>query len=227
VTQAITLYGADTGNCLRAAIALEEAGLAYIAKPVDLAKGEQREPPLLAVNPEGKVPVLVDHSADGPPFILTQSNAIVFHAAAAAPGRRLLPDSRLDRARVLERYFHFLTDAIAPSHAGFFLRLRQQTVAAHLIDEHVLARLAAAGRFVAGRPYMAGDRFSIADIAAFTILLPFLPQLNGRTDRPLIDWHERIAARPAVQRGLGAFRSTGTGPADRVRPQHTPRGAKL
>ena len=72
----LELCGAQTGNCIRAAIALEEAGLSYTPKLVDLSSGAQRGVDHLALNPAGKVPVLVENEEDREPFILTQSNAI-------------------------------------------------------------------------------------------------------------------------------------------------------
>ena len=115
------LYGAPTGNCIRAAIALEEAGLPYTVRSVDLANGEHRSAAYLALNPAGKVPVLVESQENGPPVVITQSNAIILYAAERAPGR-LLPDDSLARSVVYERFFFFVTDVIAVSHAAFFLR---------------------------------------------------------------------------------------------------------
>ena len=99
----LELYGAQTGNCIRAAIALEEAGLSYTPKLVDLSSGAQRGVDHLALNPAGKVPVLVEKEEDREPFILTQSNAIILYAAGKAAGR--LPENDRDRAIVFERFF--------------------------------------------------------------------------------------------------------------------------
>jgi GST-like protein len=78
----IDLYLAPTANGLRAAVALEEAGLSYRAHMVDLGKGEQRSPEFLKLNPAGLIPVIVDD--DGPggnPLTLSQSGAIVLYSA--------------------------------------------------------------------------------------------------------------------------------------------------
>ena len=77
----LKLYGAQTGNCIRAAIALEEAGLSYTPKLVDLSSGAHQGVDHLARNPLGKVPVLVEKEEGREPFILTQSNAIILYAA--------------------------------------------------------------------------------------------------------------------------------------------------
>ena len=118
----LELYGAQTGNCIRAAVALEEAGLSYTPnKLVDLPSGAHKGVDHLALNPAGKVPVLVENEEDREPFILTQSNAIILYAAGKAAGR-LLPENDRDRAIVFERFFFFVTDVIVVSHAAFSLR---------------------------------------------------------------------------------------------------------
>ena len=99
----LELYGAQTGNCIRAAIALEEAGLSYMPKLVDLSSGAHQGVDRLALNPLGKVPVLVEKEEDRDPFILTQSNAIILYAARESAGL-LLPENDRDRAIVLERF---------------------------------------------------------------------------------------------------------------------------
>ena len=88
----LELYGAQTGNCIRAAIALEEVGLSYTPKFVDLSSGAHQGADYLALNPLGKVPVLVQKEEGREPFILTQSNAIIRHAAGKVAGR-LLPET--------------------------------------------------------------------------------------------------------------------------------------
>ncbi|MGH8375728.1 MAG: glutathione S-transferase N-terminal domain-containing protein, partial [Pseudomonas sp.] len=70
----LQLYGANTGNSLRAAIALEEAGIAYTARRLDLYAQEHRGPAFLALNPAGKVPTLIDFGKT-PALIINQSNA--------------------------------------------------------------------------------------------------------------------------------------------------------
>jgi len=81
----IELFGDATGNSIRAAIALEESGLAYQPRKVTLARGEQRTAEYLRLNPTGRVPALVD--SDGPGgerLVLTQSNAIMLYIAEKA-----------------------------------------------------------------------------------------------------------------------------------------------
>jgi GSH-dependent disulfide-bond oxidoreductase len=202
----LELYGARTGNCRRAAISLEEAGLAYRVRPVDLSDGAQRSPAHLALNPAGKVPVLVARSTTGEPdFVLTQSNAIAFYAEERAPGRLLPPAGSFARARALEAFFYFTTDVIALNGAAFFLGSQKLQQAADQLTERYLGALRDCERFVSEAGFMGGDRFSIADIAAYTIITAVRSQLPWDRSTRLAAWLERIGERPAVQRGMTAF----------------------
>ncbi|MCW6509638.1 glutathione S-transferase family protein [Lichenifustis flavocetrariae] len=200
----LELHGAQTGNCFRAAIALEEAGLSYTPRIVDLSIGEHLRGEHLALNPAGKVPVLVEKEEGLEPFILTQSNAIILYAAGKAPGR-LLPGSDRDRSICLERFFFFVTDVIAVSHAAFSLRATSAQQGQKILADRALATLETAERYVAHDEFMAGETFSAADIAAFTIARSMEMDLPWPKLPSLRKWFERIEGRPAVKRGLEAF----------------------
>jgi GSH-dependent disulfide-bond oxidoreductase len=203
----LELYGANTGNSFRAAIALYEAGLPFIPRIVDLRGGEHRLPAFLALNPAAKVPVLVDRIQPGAPFVLTQSNAIMFHAAGRASQSCLLPEDELNRARALERFFFFVTDVIAVSGAAFSLGRQGHKEAADALEQGLTKHIEASERFLTAGPYMAGDHYSLADVAGFTITRAYQRHLDWRPDRELVRWFDRVGSRPAVQRGLGAFGS--------------------
>jgi GSH-dependent disulfide-bond oxidoreductase len=202
----LELHGARTGNCLRAAVGLEEAGLAYTVRHVGLAQGEQRSVAHLALNPAGKVPVLVVRPAgDTSEFVLTQSSAILFYAADNAPGRLLPHDVGFDRVRALEAYFYFTSDIIALNGSAFILQGQGFAEAATHLTERYLAALEASERFISAQGFMGGGRFSIADIAAYTLVFAVSAKVPwGRMPR-LAGWFARIAQRPAVQRGMAAF----------------------
>src|SRR5258705_6159698 len=117
----VELYGAKTGNCLRVSVALEEAEIPYIVRKLDLRRSEHRTPEHLSRNPVGKVPTLVERFRDGRVLTLSQSNAILMYAPEGSPPR-LLPSDTAERALVLERFFYFVTDVIAMSHAAFATR---------------------------------------------------------------------------------------------------------
>lgn len=199
----IELYGANTGNSLRAAIALEEAGIVYTARKLDLLAHEQRDAPFKTLNPAGKVPTLVDYTVS-PALVINQSNAIIQYADAKVPGQLapILPGP--ETVRVFDRYFFFVTDVIAPSHAAFFLRQAGLNDAAKAIEARVIEQLIFAESFLTGE-FMAGDRFSMADISAFTIAASVRDRLDWTRHPRLLQWFHAIEARPAVQRGLSTF----------------------
>ncbi|KAB0496269.1 glutathione S-transferase family protein [Pseudomonas vancouverensis] len=206
MSDALELYGANTGNSLRAAIALEEAAIAYTARRLDLRAREHDDPVYLALNPTGKVPTLVDHAYD-PAQVINQSNAIIQYADARAPGRLSPATPGPERMQVFDRYFFFVTDVIAPSHAAFFLRQSGLDKAADAMDERVINHMLFAESFLT-ETFMAGAQFSMADISAFTIITAFRDRLDWKQLPRLSRWYHSVEARPAVQRGLNAFRET-------------------
>lgn len=203
----IELYGAVTGNCLRAAIALEETEIDYVVRQVDLRRGQHRDPAYLMLNPAGKVPTMVERLPDKPPFVLSQSNAIILFAAERAPPRLVQADGAYERALIYERFFYFVTDVIARNHAAFFLQARDAGSAASMLDNEALDMLVKAERFVTHASYMAGENFSIADISAFTIARAMKDQIPWTLLPNLQRWYTAIDDRPAVKRGLRAFNS--------------------
>jgi GSH-dependent disulfide-bond oxidoreductase len=171
---------------------------------VDLSSGAQQGVDHLALNPAGKVPVLVEKEEDQEPFILTQSNAIILYAAGKAADR-LLPENDRNRTIVLERFFFFVTDVIAVSHAAFSLRASSAQEAQKILMDRMLATLETAERYVGQDEFIAGKTFSAADIAAFTITQSVTSDLPWSKLPNLRRWFERIEGRPSVKRGLQAF----------------------
>lgn len=200
----IELYGARTGNCLRAAVALEEAGLAYRPVRVDLRSGEHQGPAYLARNPAGKVPIISVDAGFGEPLIITQSNAIILYAAERSEGR-LLPDAPASRARTLERFFFFVTDVVAPGMASFQLRRGGMAEAALLLEGRAQAMFESSEHFLDGGPYLAGSDFSIVDIVAVTIASAYEKTIPWTALPRFKAWYDRVLDRPAVHRGLHVF----------------------
>src|ERR1700709_2625598 len=98
----LEVYAFPTPNSIKVPIALEELGLDYLLNPVNVRKGEQKSASFLALNANGKVPVLVDtEGPDGVIMTLTESAAILVYLAEKSG--RLLPVSGVDRARVFEQ----------------------------------------------------------------------------------------------------------------------------
>jgi GST-like protein len=195
----IEVHAFATPNSIKVLIALEEVGLPYDLLAVNVRKGEQKETSFLSLNPNGKVPVLVD---DG--FVLTESAAILVYLAEKT--KQLLPTDTRGRARVFEQLF-FHASGLSPSfgNAGFFKRSspEPQPIAEARFTteaERILSLLEAR---LSDQAFVAGDTFTIADIAHFgwmwRIQFPGL-SLDGRPN--LSRWYETVAKRPAVQRAI-------------------------
>lgn len=214
----IELQGAVTGNCLRASVALEEAGIPYRVVHVDTDQREHRSARYLALNPAGKIPVMVDRTL-GAPRTLAQSNAIVLYAAEQRPGTLLPIGDARARSITFERYFYFITDVIAVSHAAYHVNkyLNDSEAAIRYLEQDALDMLLAAERFVAESEFMAGPQFSIADIAAFTITHHLRANIDWGAVPHLERWYLNIGNRAATQRGMQAFDLAQDAPA-RVAP---------
>ena len=163
------LYHFPSPNPQKVTFALLELGLDCEQVPVDLAKGEQREPPFLAVNPAGRVPVLVD---DG--VTLTESQAILAYLGDKTG--RLWPASAAGRAQALQWLF-FLSQHVMPAAGEVALRIRSRVTGVPA-DETVIARgekaLPAALGILEGQlaknKWLLGSEFSLVDCAYCPIL---------------------------------------------------------
>lgn len=198
----LELYTASTFNGQRVSIMLEETGLEYTAQSVDLARGEQRNPEFLKLNPSGRIPVLVDSDGGAEqPFVLTQSVAILQYLAEKTG--KLLPDSLQARARVYEWMHFHAVDIGSTLFSGFYLRRLckpSQEKAANLLQDRVHELYSHFDVQLAEKQYLAGAEYSIADI---TVLPAVLSQREQLVDYPhLSRWLQELSQRPAVQRGM-------------------------
>lgn len=201
----IKVYAFSTPNSVRVPIALEEMGLDYEIEAINVRQGEQKLPEYLAINPNGKVPVLIDPDGpDGHPFVLSESGAILLYLARKTG--QLIPADPFGRARVLEQMFFHLT-GIGPAFGqlGFFKRQASEQL------PFAIARFQAESERVLGvldgvlakSEYVAGDTFTIADITHFGWL--WRREFAGvdLTKTPNIArWYETVAARPALSRAV-------------------------
>lgn len=201
----IELYTAATPNGHKISIALEELGLSYRVHAVNLAQGEQKRPEYLRLNPNGRIPTLVDTAPpDGSePFAVFESGAILIYLAEKAG--RLLPADWRGRSEVIQ-WLMFQMGGIGPmqGQANVFFRYWHETYqpAIDRYQKETKRLYRVIEQRLDGREYLCGT-YSIADIANFTwinihawagVAIDDLPNLRA--------WLERIRARPAVQRGL-------------------------
>ncbi|NLR98032.1 glutathione S-transferase family protein [Rhizobium sp. P38BS-XIX] len=201
----IAVYAFATPNSVRVPIVLEELGLAYELKPVNVRNGEQKLPDYLAINPNGKVPLLVDSDGpEGKPLTISESGAILVYLAEKTG--KLLPRDGAGRARVFEQMFFHLT-GIGPAFGqlGFFKHQASEPMPLAIArfqteSERVLTVLEG---LLGQRRFAAGNEFTIADIVHFGWLWrrDFAGiDFDGRPN--IARWYGEIDGRPAVKRAI-------------------------
>lgn len=199
----LRLYTWAAPNGRKASIALEELGLPYELRLVDLGANEQMKPDFLALNPNHKIPVLED---DG--LVIWESGAILLHLGERHdPKGLILPKDARKRSEAIQLAF-FQTGGVGPNlgRLGAALRKEGEKNAEMIqIFSAEMARLyGVLDRILAdGREYLAGD-YSIGDIMHYPWLsFPLALEMPELMKLPrLVAWLERIAARPAVVRGM-------------------------
>ena len=199
----IDLYTFGTPNGRKASIMLEEVGLAYELHVVDILKGAQHEPAFRAINPNGKIPAIVDRDAEGGPLAVFESGAICIYLADRT-GQLLAPSGRA-RYEALEwvmfqmggvgpmfgQYNHF--SSYAPEKIPYAIDRYQKesTRILGVLD----ARLATS-------PHLAGE-YSIADVCTYPWVAYLRDRLPGADGFAHVGaWLDRVGARPAVQKGM-------------------------
>ena len=200
----IDLYTAGTGNGHRAAIALEESGLAYRAHKLNLAAGDARKPEYLAINPAAMIPAIVDQ--DGPggkPLTIAQSGAIALYLAEKSG--KLLPKDPARKAAALHWFMFACTDTAVTSGAIFQLANNapeKSPANVQFLENRLLGFFRVFDGRLAGREYLA-DEFSVADIALFPIVNLRKAAVEKAGNMPnLLAWLARVGARPAVAKGM-------------------------
>jgi GST-like protein len=201
----IDLYCAATSNSYRARIALEECGLPYKLHQVNLGKGEQKAPQFLAMNPNGQVPVIVDH--DGPggkPLTLSQSTAILLYCAEKSG--KFLPGDPAARPAVLQALMSASTDVTPAFGAlnGVAGAKEPHGPTVQMFKDRLRNLFKVWDDLLASRKYAAGSEISVADLSLYAGYArtkgaqPAL--LEGLAN--LARWAEEMAARPAIQRAV-------------------------
>lgn len=197
----IDLYTAATPNGHKISIALEELGLPYTLHALDLSKNEQKQPWFLELNPNGRIPAIVDRTEDN--FAVFESGAILIYLAEKTG--RMMPSDMKGRSRVLQ-WLMFQMGGIGPmmGQANVFFRYFPEKLQA-AIDRYQ-GESKRLFRVLDGQlkdhEFLAGD-YSIADIANWAWVRTHRWSGVDVEDLPhLKRWMETIRARPAVQKGI-------------------------
>ncbi len=201
----IEVYSWATPNGHKVHVMLEECGLPYRVHPIDIGTGQQFAPEFLAVSPNNKIPAIVDPDGpDGRPMSLFESGAILLYLAGKCG--RFLPDDTRGKYEVLQ-WLMFQMGGVGPmlGQAHHF-RIYAPEKIPYAIDRYTNEARRLYGvmdRRLANSRYIAGDSYSIADMAIFPWLRSWKNQGIDWNDHPhLKGWFDEIAARPAVQRGV-------------------------
>ena len=200
----IDFYTAGTANGHRAAIALEESGLAYRAHKLNLQAGDQRKPEYLKINPAGAIPAIVDDEGPGgKPLALAQSGSIVLYVAEKSG--KFLPKDPARRAAALQWLLYACSDVAGGSGTLFQLSMVAPEKSApnvEFFEKRLVNALRAADARLADREYLA-DEISVADLALYPVVATRKPVIEKHGGLPnLAKWAERMAARPGVAKGM-------------------------
>jgi GST-like protein len=198
----IDVYFWPTGNGKKITIMLEEIGFAYKTIPVNINKGDQSTPEYERLNPNGKMPTIVDHDAAGGPITIFESGAILEYLAEKSG--KLMPTDLHGKYRVLE-WVYWQVGGLGPmaGQAHHFLRYAPQKVeyAMHRFHTEVTRLYKVMDKHLGQSEYLAGD-YSIADIAAWPWVVRYDWQGQDLNTLPNVKrWFETIGKRPAVERG--------------------------
>ena len=201
----IDFYTWSTPNGIKISIMLEEIAEPYKIVPVDIGAGEQFKPDFLRISPNNKIPAIVDHEGpDGRPHAIFESGAILIYLAEKSA--RLIPPD-LDGRLTVMQWLMFQMGHIGPmlGQAHHFRGYAAEKLP-YAIDRYTneARRLYGVLNTRLGETrYLAGEDYSIADIATFPWIRPHQRQGQDLNEFPNVKrWFDAIAERPAVQRGI-------------------------
>ncbi|MGK7890441.1 MAG: glutathione S-transferase family protein [Leptolyngbyaceae cyanobacterium] len=201
----IHLYTASTMNGWKPVIFLEEAGVDYDLTPIDFSKKEQKAEWYLKLNPNGRIPTLVDRGNND--FVVFESGAMLWYLAEKY--HKFLPTNEQGKSRTLQ-WLMFQMGGIGPmmGQAMYFQRIAapQGHEDEFAINRYVTESrrlLEVLNQQLEGQAYLVGDEFTIADIATYPWARShFWARVSVEGLDHLNAWFDRIDARPATQRAL-------------------------
>lgn len=206
----IQLYSVATPNGQKIGIALEELGLPYEAHRVNIMEGDQFDPGFVKINPNSKIPAIID--PDGPggaPISLMESGAILLYLADKAG--KLIPADPRERQQTIEWLF-FQMASVGPmfgqyGHFAKFAKGKTDDYGEERYGKETKRLLEVLDKRLSGREYLVGTELSIADVAT----VPWINALDFYEVKDTIEyasftnvsgWVDRVMAREAVQRGI-------------------------
>ena len=200
----IDFYTWTTPNGRKVSIMLEECGLPYRVHKVDIGKGEQFRPEFLAINPNNRIPAIVDaEGPEGKPLPLFESGAILVYLAGKTG--RFLPESTTGKYSALQ-WLMFQMGGVGPmfGQAHHFLRAAPEQVPYGIkrYTDETRRLYGVLDKRLGEAPFLAGE-YSIADMATFPWVARHEWHKVALADFPNVKrWYDTIALRPAVVRGM-------------------------
>ncbi|GAB6051372.1 glutathione S-transferase family protein [Magnetospira thiophila] len=203
----IDLYTFATPNGKKASVMLEEVGLPYQVHVINIMNNDQFKPAFLNISPNNKIPAIVD--PDGPggkPFSLFESGAILIYLAEKCGRDDLLPKDGAARYTVLQ-WLMWQMGGFGPmlGQANHFLKFAKEDVpyAKTRYHDETVRLYGVLDRRLSVSPYIAGEAYTIADIATLPWTLRHDFHRVDLADFPSVKaWAENLKTRPAVQKGL-------------------------
>lgn len=197
----IELFTASTPNGHKASIALEELGLEYRVRPISFEKKEQKEPWYLELNPNGRIPTIVDHDEDG--FVVFESGAILMYLAEKTG--KLMPSDWKGRSVVVQ-WLMFQMGGVGPmmGQANVFYRYAPEKIpyAIERYQREVRRLFEVLDKRLERHEYLAGD-YSIADIAHWPWVRTYKWSGVSIEGLPHLErWLSAIDQRPAARKGI-------------------------
>lgn len=201
----IAFYTWGTPNGRKVSVMLEECGLPYRVIPVNPDTGAQYTPDFVKLNPNGRIPAIVDH--DGPggaPFTLWESGAILIYLAGKTG--RFLPEAPRERYVALQ-WLMFQISAVGPTcgQLHHFLHTAREPVppATERFRREKDRVYRVLDQRLDDNAYLAGEQYTIADIATYPWVARHERHQTDLGEFPNVKrWFDRVGARPAVQRGM-------------------------
>lgn len=206
----INVYAFATPNSIKVPMLLEELGAPYTLHAINVRKGDQSAPEFLAINPNGKIPVIVDRSGPGgQPVTIAKSGAILVYLAEKHGA--LIPSDPRERIRCLEWLF-FQVSGLGPmfGQAGYFLRAAPEKpqFALDRYTGEARRHMRVLDQHLATHTWAAGTQYSIADIALFGwIWRREFAGIDFEGTPHVARWYAAAEARPATQRAIAAVNS--------------------
>ena len=206
----IDLYYWPTPNGHKVTILLEECGIPYTIKPVNIGRGDQLSPSFLKISPNGRMPAIVDHEplGGGAPLTIFESGAIMMYLAEKAG--RFWPQEPHHKYEVVQWILWQMANQGPKSgECGHFRRLGDnqgdQSYAVRRFTDEVNRLFGVLNNRLYDRRYVAGDTYTIADMICYPWTVHWEAQGQDINEFKYFKrWFEELSARPAVQKGMAA-----------------------